>query len=99
MRRGELQPYTVILVVVGLIFLFVGIFFLTNGFNRIDFNNDPLLDSYAGAQMKSECNMACKASNFQTYCCKNFTAVGEFFRCNNPRLKMNCTIVCSGVNC
>ena len=97
-KKGfELGITTLILMIVGLFFLIIVVFLITDGFESFKVNTEPLLDTAQGGAFKQSCDIACKGGDKIGYCCKNISIYGKTFYCYDKSIELECSIDCTGV--
>lgn len=99
-RRGfELAIGTLVLLILGVMFLIGLIYILTDGFSTFSRSTNSFLDSSEASAVQGACRLACESQNRFTYCCREFKVNDANVTCSDARLEMNCPLACDDFSC
>jgi len=100
MEKKGLSAFTYIVIFILLIFIFVGVYFFSDGFGKSNFKQDTILSTYEGLKFKSYCSDLCKQNEDEErnreFCCRVENIYGKGYYCKNIFIE-GCRIDCEDV--
>ncbi len=90
---------TVIIIVISIAVLIGLLILVKNGFLSFEKGINPILKSSSTGAVREACNIACTASDSNTFCCSNFTIGDREVLCTDKTLGISCDLDCNARVC